>query len=100
MSDKKSNFKATNHAYKRAKERLKWKPKVLDRMMVIAFNKGIKHSDTKGNLNKYITNLWSNNKSCNNIRIYGENVYFFCKKKMITIYRLNNKIIKHIKNNK
>lgn len=36
---------STKHAYEKAKERLGWKQKVLDKMMVKAFDKGIKHSD-------------------------------------------------------
>ena len=88
---------ATDHAYEKAKERLGWKHNVLNKMMEKAFNEGIKHSDTKGTLNRYITKLWFKYKTANNIRIYGENVYFFCGKKLITIYRLEQKIIKHLK---
>lgn len=40
----------TEHAYERAKERLKWKSKVLDKMAEKAFLEGIKHKDTKGSL--------------------------------------------------
>lgn len=87
---------ATEHAYEKAKERLGWKRKVLDKMMVKAFDEGIKHSDTKGSLNKYITKLWFKYRTANNIRIYGENVYFFCGETLITLYRLDNKMIKHL----
>lgn len=90
---------ATNHAYKRAKERLSWKKSALNRMMKRAFVKGIKHSDTKGQLNKYITDkylngLYFNKKPANNPRIYGENIYFFNDNLLITVYRLPNKVIK------
>lgn len=88
---------ATDHAYERAKKRLGWKPKVLDRMMKKAFEKGVTHSETKGGLNKYIAKLWFRNKNANNIRIYGENVFLFCGKTLVTIYRLENKLIKHLK---
>ncbi len=89
---------ATQHAYKRAKERLKWKPKTLDRMMDLAMEKGICHKDTTGRLNKYLFKLWRRNRSVNNIRIYGENVYFFSKNRLITIYRLPTELIKYLKN--
>ena len=37
-----SDISATHHAYKRAKERIGWKPKVLDKMMKKAYKDGIK----------------------------------------------------------
>ena len=88
---------ATEHAYEKAKERMKWKPKVLDKMMQKAFDEGIQHKDTKGTLKKCITKLWFRYKFCNNVRIYGENIYFFCDQKLITVYRLDNKLTKHLK---
>lgn len=87
----------TEHAYERAKERLSWKSKVLDKMAEKAFLKGIKHKDTKGSLNKYVTSLWFKYKHANNIRIYGENIYFFSDNTLITIYQLPNNLRKHVK---
>ena len=92
-----NEYIASEHAYKMAKERLSWNKKTLDKMIIRAFEDGIKHSDTNGQLNKYITKLWFKHKSANNIRIYGEDVYFFNNKKLITLYRLSNQLIKHIK---
>lgn len=88
---------ATKHAYERAKERFNWRSDVLDKMMDKAYNQGVKHKDTKGSLNRYITKIWFNYNHCNNVRIYGENIYFFCDKKLITLYRLERKMIKHLK---
>lgn len=88
---------ASSHAYEKAKERMKWKPKVLDKMMQKAFYEGMHHKDTKGTLNRYITKLWFRYKFCNNVRIYGENIYFFCDKRLITLYRLENRLLKHLK---
>lgn len=87
----------TEHAYERAKERLNWRPKTLDKMAQRAFNEGVQHKDTKGTLHRYITKLRFKYKYCNNIRIYGENIYIFCDHKLITLYRLQAKLIKHIK---
>ena len=63
---------ATAHAYEKAKERLSWKPKILDRMIITVLENGISHTDTKGTLNRYITKLWYKHKTANNIRIYME----------------------------
>lgn len=87
----------TKHAYDRAKERLKWKSKVLNKMAEKAFLEGIRHKDTKGSLMRYLTKLWFNYKHCNNVRIYGENIFLFCDNRLITIYQLPNDLRKHVK---
>lgn len=87
----------TKHAYERARERLRWRCNALDKMAILAFDNGIKHCDTKGALNKYITKLWFNYKTANNIRIYGENIYFFRGSTLITLYQLPNDMKRLIK---
>lgn len=86
----------TEHAYKRAKERYKWKAKVLDKMANKAFLEGVKHSETKGRLNKHINRLWMRYRTANNIRIYGEDIFFFVGNKLITLYRLESEYIKYL----
>jgi len=88
---------ATNHAYERAKERFGWNHKTLDKMMGKAFNEGICHNNTKGALSKYISRIWNDHKHCNNIRVYGEDFYFFCDNRLITLYRVETKYIKYLK---
>lgn len=87
----------TEHAYDRAKERFGWKSKVLDKMAEKAFLEGIKHKNTKGSLMRYLTKLWFKYKHCNNVRIYGENIFFFCDNRLITVYQLPNDLRKHVK---
>lgn len=93
----KNSFVVTQHAYDRAKERFKWKPKVLDRMVVKVFEEGIHHKDTKGTLMRHITNLRKKYPFCNNVRIYGEDIYFFSGHTLITLYRLDQGLLKHLK---
>lgn len=88
----------TKHAYKRAKERLGWKKKPLDKMAEKAYREGITHKKTKGLLRKYITKQWFMHKKINNPRIYGENIYFFCDNKLITLYQLPTNLKRHLKN--
>ena len=87
----------TKHAYDRVKERLGWKSKVLDKMAEKIFLDGIKHKDTKGKLRRYLTKLWFSYKYCNNVRIYGENIFFFCDNRLITVYQLPNNLRKYVK---
>lgn len=97
LSLQSSGICITDHAYERAKERLSWSPKVLDKMAELAFLKGYNHKDLKGSLSRYITKLWFKYKFVNNVRIYGENIFFFSENKLITLYRLPNKMCKHVK---
>jgi len=86
---------ATKHAYRRAKERLGWNKSALRGQMVKAFYHGAAHKDVKSKLRKYVDKLWLKSKNCNNIRIYGENLYLFNNEILITVYRLDNKLIKY-----
>jgi hypothetical protein len=88
----------TKHAYERAKERLSWTEKVLDKMAQKAFSIGISHKDTKGGLNKYITKIWFDYKTANNVKIHGEVIYLFNKNTLITVYQLPNDLRKKAKN--
>lgn len=87
----------TQHAYDRAKERLRWKRNVLDKMAEKAFYEGLTHSEMKGQLKKYISKLWFQYRTANNVRIYGENIFFFSNMTLITIYRLPNNFIRFLK---
>lgn len=86
----------TDHAYKMAKKRLKWKRNVIDKMAAKAFEEGILHSQTKGKLKRYIDKLYLSHRTANNIRIYGEDVYFFAGDTLITLYRLPSSMLKYL----
>ena len=87
----------TDHAFERAEERLNIGKKSLERFAEKAYVEGVKHSDTKGKLNKYITKIWAVDKEVNNVRIYGENVFLFVDNRLITLYHLPNEFKKYIK---
>lgn len=93
---KSQNCIATKHAYQRAKERLGWKKRVLDKMMEKAYAEGFQHADTNGAFRKYLNHLWTRYRNCENVRIYGENIFFFSQNVLITVYRLDNQYIKHL----
>ena len=90
-------FSATRHAYKRARQRLKWKKRTVNRMMKIAFRKGVRWSQTRGRLRRYLGKRIAKNPAVDNIRIYGEHVFFFSGKKLITLYRLPNRFLAHLR---
>ena len=81
----------TRHGEQRAIERLGLKKKSVQRMAERALDKGIRHSDTKSSLNRYLTKIYLNYEKANNIRIYGQGIYIFNDEILLTVYDLPNK---------
>ena len=55
-------IEVSRHAYERLHERCGLSRKAATRMAEKAFYTGMKHSDTKGQINRWITSLYFNNK--------------------------------------
>ncbi len=62
-----------------------------------AFDKGITHAQTKGKLNKWITRLYFKNKKANNIRLYGDKAYIFCRETLVTVIQIPADLRKDLK---
>lgn len=86
----------TEHAFDRAKERLGLNEAAFKKIVLRAWLDGIKHKDTKGTLNQYITKLYMRYKNANNIRIYGEVVYVFSNQTLITVYQVPSELKKFL----
>lgn len=69
--------RVTNHAARRTKERLGLPKKLSHKNAENALRYGIRHSDTSGSLNRYISALYWKHETANNVRIYCNNVYIF-----------------------
>ena len=87
----------SEHAKQRMKERCGYNKKTQDRMAQKAFENGIPHSQTKGNLNKWITSLYFKNKNANNIKLYGEQAYIFCNETLVTVIPVPVNLKKNLK---
>lgn len=85
----------TDHAYKRARERMGLKPRALRSLAQKALTDGITHSRAKGVLNNYLSAIYLKYENCNNMRIYGHYIYLFQSDVLITIYHLPNKFKKY-----
>lgn len=57
-----------------------------------AFDLGVKHSETNGRLNKYLTAIYFTNKTINNLRIYHRHVYLFAGDVLVTVLNLPNNL--------
>lgn len=84
----------SEHAIRRARERMSWNRDAVTRMAERAFNEGLCHGEANGRLRRYIGALWTKNRSVDNIRIYGETLFFFAEDRLVTVYRLPNEFIK------
>ena len=78
--------RVTNHAARRTKERLGLPKKLSHKNAANALRYGIRHSDTSGSLNRYISALYWKHETANNVRIYCNNVYIFHGETLITIF--------------
>lgn len=87
-SDMKINVKLTAHGVRRLKERcgvgkgsaLKFTNKVYER--------GLRPDELNGALRGYVAGLYHYNNRANNVRLYGDKAYIFCKNVLITVYRI------------
>lgn len=85
-------IEVSRHAYERLHERCGLSRKAATRMPEKVFYIGMKHSDTKGQINRWITSLYFNNKNANNIRLYGNFAYIFCNKILVTVLEIPNNL--------
>jgi hypothetical protein len=53
-----------------------------------AFTDGIRHSDTRGRLNKWVTSLYFYNRTADNIRLYGDKAYIFAESTLVTVIQI------------
>lgn len=89
----------TLHAYERAKERLSLSKKSLDRLVEKALKFGVKETETKAKLKKYLEEQFKPYPD-SHARIYGEVLFIFCGEscdKLVTLYQLPQELKKYIK---
>lgn len=87
----------TKHAQKRLKERCGVNKKSADRMAKKAYEFGMTHSETTGNLKKWVDGLYFYNETANQIRLYGDKAYIFHNQKLITVIQIPHNLVKYVK---
>ena len=86
----------TKHGKKRLKQRCHVKKKAAKKTAKKAFNDGLKHCETKGDLNRWLTKIYFKNPRANNLRVYHDNVYIFSNKTLITVFPIPLDIKEHL----
>lgn len=87
----------TKHAQKRLKERCGVSKKSADRMAKKAYEFGMTHSETTGNLKKWVDGLYFYNQTANQIRLYGDKAYIFRNQKLITVIQIPHNLVQFVK---
>lgn len=108
----KTVVEVTEHAFDRLRERSGINKKAAVRLSERAYEKGIKHNETKGNLYRYISSVTSNSNKGSIIRLYGDKIFIFNKSdkrnrvvlddngdriiSLVTVIQVPNRLIKTI----
>ena len=89
-------MKITNHANNRGKKRLGFKGKALEKKCELALLNGLKQSDAKGSLKRFLDGLYLKHRNANGIRVYEEYCYLFRGSTLLTIIHLPNQYKKYL----
>ena len=84
----------TDHGKQRVRKRVGISKKSVERLVNIAYHKGITHKSAPSFLKRYFYHLWKKYESANNIRIYGDLVYIFHNNILITVFHIPPKFNK------
>lgn len=76
----------TQHAHQRGRERLGLGRAALERTAEIALGEGFKHSDARGKLKRWIDRIYFAQRSANNVRIHGEQLFLFAGSTLVTVF--------------
>lgn len=88
--------KVSRHAFQRIRERCGLNKKSAERLAQKAFDNGIRHGQTKGNLYKWVTAQYFKNENIDNLIIYGDNLYLFDGYTLVTVFRVPNNLLKNL----
>ena len=89
-------LKVSGHAYKRARERVRWSRNALNKMSVLAYTNGLRRYELKGKLRHFIDDLLIGSAKKPQIRIYGEVIYIFRNQTLVTLYQIPSELRKHL----
>ena len=86
----------SRHAEKRLRERNGLNKKSMQRIAERAFNNGLEHRDTTGNLRKWLLSLKDKRNNVNKIMIYGHQVYLFAGNILVTVFDVPGNLRKNV----
>ena len=88
----------TKHAYEKAKQRLSWNKRTMNRMIPKVMESGVDATEyAQGEFKKYIENKVERYPSCDKIIVHGDVLFFISKDSVVTLYRTPSSLIKYTK---
>ena len=88
--------KVSDHASKRLRERMGANKKSVERIVTIAHSKGKSRKDFKGRMGRYLDGLYLKYRKGNGIRVYGDIVYIFQGRTLITVFHIPKGLKKYV----
>jgi hypothetical protein len=87
----------SEHASTRMKERLGIPKSAHQRTAQRAFDQGVKHSETFGNLCRYLDKQYLSHSQANNMRVHGHHIFVFADTVLITVLHLPQNLVRDLK---
>ena len=85
--------KLSQHSEIRLKERCGLNKSIINRMSNKAYEQGITHSETTGNLKRWMDKIYLSYGKSNNTRLYGDKAYLFNGNCLITVIQIPNSLL-------
>ena len=87
----------TKHSISRLEQRCGVSKKNAPKIAKRAFKRGITHTETHGNLHKFLDSIYLSQKKGTNMRIYGNAVFVFKEDILITVINIPNNLMNDVK---
>ena len=87
----------SQHAFDRAKERLGWKKRTLKRLIQKIYRSPNVLKLAGGAFKKYLLQKRRLHPQTREVRVHGENLFFFAGNVLITVYRADNRFREHLR---
>ncbi len=87
----------TKHAQRRMRQRCGIGKNSVKRMAKKVYDFGMTHSETSGNLKKWVDSLYFYNQTANQIRLYGDKAYIFHNQNLITVVQIPHNLVQFVK---
>jgi hypothetical protein len=87
----------TKHSISRLQQRCGVSKKNAQTIASRAFKTGITHTETHGNLHRFLDSIYLSQKKGTNMRIYGNAVFVFKGDTLITVIRIPDNLMEDVK---
>ncbi|MFH1152800.1 MAG: hypothetical protein V1793_03195 [Pseudomonadota bacterium] len=87
----------SHHAMDQFCDRLHLPCRICHNQAMTAWRYGIRHAETRGGLNRYISGIYLRYRTANNVRISQGLVWVFCGSVLVTVWQLPGCFHQHVR---